>query len=76
MGPIDAEIVIFFQLGWLVLVCLLLRRIFQLKDIIFELKGTLAPFAKVYETGEYRGYDIIPYHIFKRAFETYTNTKK
>ena len=75
MPPIDAEIVIFFQFGWIVVICLLLRQIFKLKDVIIELKGTLAPFAKLYETGEYRSGDVFPYHIFKRAYEVYTENR-
>ena len=73
MPPIDVEIVIFFQLFWIAIICLILRYTFKLKDQIGELRSTLAPFAQIYEDTREKGE--ISY-IFKRAFDVYTRLAK
>ena len=73
MPPIDAGIVMFFQLFWIAIICLILRYTFKLKDQIGELRSTLAPFAQIYE--EHPKKNEVSY-IFKRAFDVYTRLMK
>lgn len=76
MGPIDAEIVLFFQAAWLVLVAMLIRHILKLKDNIRELRSGLIPFAMLYENGEYKETQMFHQHIFQRAYRLITGFDK
>lgn len=75
MEPIEADIVLFFQASWLILVALLIRYILKLKSVINSLRGTLAPFAMVWERGAIKEENVVFLaHSFKRAFEVYTKS--
>ena len=76
MGPIDAEIVMFFQAAWLILVALLFRYILKLRDDIRELRSGLIPFAALYESGKYKETSMFHFHIFQRAYRLITGFDK